>query len=334
MMRTIFRPALSLLGFGAAEAAPAEPIAPRPWYATGRAVGLAAVTAAVAAGLAYMVSNVPLMGPHLSRAEVTRHWGAAAIGAAVVAAYGLLIVWVAARDRRRGLRDTPAVEVGADAPRIPRSLGFEHVPVWAIVAATLISATGIVLMYALGVRLWMGGLAFLLPWIPLVAVEARSKFVRYGVFGGFALVCLLQVLHMGEHTTQVLQLLISDGILARSHGVFGQLDFELVHFVTDTTLWLTLGLFVLLMPGNRWLWIAFAAASLHQIEHFYLFWVYHAHHGFYMQGGFAGIMGKYGIIGSPLDRPYLHFTYNYIVIVPMLVALWDEARRMDSVKRA
>lgn len=332
-MRTRLRPALSLLGFGSAEAAPAETGSAH-WYASRRTVGLVVLTAVVTAGLAYMVREVPLMGPSLSRAEATRYWGAALIGAAIVAAYGLLIAGVAARDRRQGLREAPTVEVDSAAPRIPRSLGFERVPVWAIVAATLISATGIVLMYALGVRLWMGGLAFILPWAPLVAVEARSKFLRYGVFGGFALVCLLQVLHMGEHTTQVGQLLLNDGILARSHGVFGQLDFELVHFVTDTTLWLTLGLFVLLMPGNKWLWVAFAAASLHQIEHFYLFWVYHAHNGFYLDGGFAGIMGKNGMIGSPLDRPYLHFTYNFIVIVPMLVALWDEARRVDSTKRS
>ena len=332
-MRTRLRPALSLLGFGSAEAPPAETAAGH-WYTSRRTIKLVAVTALVVAGLAYMVRNVPLMGPSLTRDEATRYWGAAAIGALAVAAYALLIVSVAVRDRRRGLRDVADVKVSADAPTIPRSLRFETVPIWAIVAATAISVTGIVLMYILGVKLWMGGLAFILPWAPLVAVEARSKFVRYGVFGGFALVCLLQVLHMGEHTTQVGQLMISDGILARSHGVFGQLDFELVHFVTDTTLWLTLGLFVLLMPGNKWLWVAFAAASLHQIEHFYLFWIYHAHNGVYLDGGFAGIMGKNGMIGSPLDRPYLHFTYNYIVIVPMLVALWDEARRVDAGKPA
>ncbi len=34
-------------------------------------------------------------------------------------------------------------------------------------------------------------------------------------------------------------------------------------------------------------------------------------------------------IGSPLDRPYLHYTYNFIVFLPMVIALWDEARRVD-----
>jgi len=42
-------------------------------------------------------------------------------------------------------------------------------------------------------------------------------------------------------------------------------------------------------------------------------------------------MGDEGMIGSPLDRPYLHYTYNLIVFVPMLIAIWDEARHMDRV---
>jgi len=30
-------------------------------------------------------------------------------------------------------------------------------------------------------------------------------------------------------------------------------------------------------------------------------------------------------MGSPLERPYLHRTYNLIVFAPMLIAIWDEA---------
>ena len=96
-------------------------------------------------------------------------------------------------------------------------------------------------------------------------------------------------------------------------------------------LWINLGLLVIIFRGrNPWLWVAFAAASLHQIEHFYLFWLYHAHQSVYAGGGFAGIMGEGGMIGSPLDRPYLHFSYNFIVVVPMVIALWDQARRTDQ----
>ena len=58
-----------------------------------------------------------------------------------------------------------------------------------------------------------------------------------------------------------------------SHGVIGQLDFELVHFIADTTLWISLGALAIKFKGrNAWLWVAFGAAALHQVEHFYLFY--------------------------------------------------------------
>jgi hypothetical protein len=179
--------------------------------------------------------------------------------------------------------------------------------------------------------LWIVGLGVLLPWLPPLVFEAAWKREHYGAFAVFLAVVFFQTLHMGEHTVQVLQLLVTDGNLARSHGVFGQLDFETVHFVADTTVWLSLGIFVVVFGGkNRWLWIAFAATSVHEVEHLYLFWIYHTHPAFYAAGGFAGIMGSGGVIGSPLGRPYLHFTYNVIVTVPMVVALWELARGLDD----
>jgi len=154
------------------------------------------------------------------------------------------------------------------------------------------------------------------------------------MFACFGLIVILQLLHMVEHSTQLAQLLLTSGVLAKSHGVIGQLDFETVHFVADTTLWLSLGLLAINFRGrNRWLWVAFAAASTHEIEHLYLFWMYFGENTVYLSGGAAGILGHYGLIGTPLDRPYLHYMYNFIVIVPMLVAFWDEARRVDRVHR-
>ena len=141
---------------------------------------------------------------------------------------------------------------------------------------------------------------------------------------------LLQVGHMGEHTVQVTQLVMYGGQLAHSHGIFGQLDFETIHFFWDSSVWLCLGL---LLPrfsrGNRWLWIAFAAASVHEVEHLYLFYVYQADPSFYVNAGLAGIMGYDGVIGSPLARPYLHFAYNFVVVLPMVLAFWDQTKQVQ-----
>jgi hypothetical protein len=299
---------------------------------SGRVMGLALVIAAVVGFLAHMIIDVPIMAPVLSRGEVNDFWYAALFAALMVACG----VYVIVREVRTARRLSAAGE--AVHPEwavhthhvVPRSLTFQRVPGWALAAAAAASAIGVAIVSITGAPLWNGGLAFLVPWMPVIAVEAQWKYSRYGIFAAFALLVLLQVLHMGEHAMQVGQLAASDGDLASSHGVFGQLDFELVHFVTDTTLWFALGMLLILYRGkNAWLWIAFIAASLHQVEHFYLFFLYYFHEPFYSAGGFAGIMGENGLIGSPLDRPYLHFSYNFIIVVPMVIALWDEARQVD-----
>ena len=35
-------------------------------------------------------------------------------------------------------------------------------------------------------------------------------------------------------------------------------------------------------------------------------------------------MGNGGLIGSPVARPYLHFAYNFLVVVPMVCAFLDQ----------
>jgi hypothetical protein len=40
---------------------------------------------------------------------------------------------------------------------------------------------------------------------------------------------------------------------------------------------------------------------------------YHDH------GGFAGILGNGGVLPT-VSRPYLHFGYNFMVVVPMVIA--------------
>jgi hypothetical protein len=304
---------------------------PGRWVIDRRLMGVAVVGEVVAVFLAYMAVYVPVLGPKLTREEATRHWFAAIVAAAVVAIWATFVVRTALRARRASAPGTTAVaEHEGRLPRIPYALRFERVPSMWIRAALAFSVATIPFSVAFGASLWLAWLAILAPWWTIITLEARHKHARDAMFAIFGLLVILQLLHMVEHSTQLAQLVITGGALAKSHGVIGQLDFETVHFVADTTLWLSLGLLAINFKGrNTWLWVAFAAASLHQIEHLYLFWMYVGEHTVYLSGGAAGIMGHYGLIGSPLDRPYLHYTYNFIVIVPMLIAFWDEARRVD-----
>ncbi len=151
-------------------------------------------------------------------------------------------------------------------------------------------------------------------------------------------------------------------------GVFGQLDFETVHLVWDTAVWLGALVLLLKFPGNIWLWIAMGAASIHEIEHLFLGWIFFqdnaeayaymkqlwattvegntvtAHPAgktaalttFYEAGGKTGLMGKNGLVENvffgggasfPL-RPYLHFGYNTLVVVPTVLAFLVQVRRV------
>jgi len=201
----------------------------------------------------------------------------------------------------------------------------ELVPTRVIVATAAVSLGLDIATWLMGFPPWLVVSMTLAPWIPLLFIEGVRKYRHYGLYAVFGAIALLQVGHLGEHTVQVIQVFAFSGDLSRAHGLFGQLDFETVHFAWDSLVWI--GLVALLLRfgrDNPWLIVSFAAASLHEVEHIYLFYVYRFDPAFYFSGGFAGIMGSGGLVGSPLARPYLHFVYNVLVIVPLLFAFWRQ----------
>jgi hypothetical protein len=265
--------------------------------------------------------------PPVAHSVAIRHAGFALVALAIVAGVDVLVVG-AVLARRRHSAGSPS------APSLPwrqmvRSIGFQRVPRRALAAAALVSLVLVCAGVLEAAPLWMVALLGLAPFVPLALLEGVWKYEHYGAYALFVGIVVLQAGHLGEHTVQVTQLVATNGALDRSHGVFGQLDFETVHFFWDSAIWLSLCLLLRRFGrGNPWLWVAFAAASLHEVEHIYLYWLYRAHPAFYFHGGFEGIMGNDGVVGSPLARPYLHFAYNLIVVVPMVLALWDETKRV------
>ena len=150
-------------------------------------------------------------------------------------------------------------------------------------------------------------------------------------------------------------------------GVFGQLDFETVHLVWDTAVWLGALMLLTRFPRNIWLWVAMIAASIHEIEHLFLGYIFFFEGeksfavmkqlwattvsgnsvtaqpvglepdvaNFYEAGGRTGIMGKNGLVERVLFnttgtfplRPYLHFGYNTVVVIPTVIAFFVQVRR-------
>jgi hypothetical protein len=215
---------------------------------------------------------------------------------------------------------------------VPNVFSLQAVPVSAVMISVACSAILFLGSFYYGFPLWGKALCLLIPMAPLFTFEAAWKYEHYGFYAFMLVFAVLQVGHLGEHSAQVGQLLFSGGDISVAHGVFGALDRELVHFVWDSLVWV--GICVLLYklgPHNKWLWIALIASSFHEVEHLFLFYLDRFHTAFYDGGGTTGIMAKGGLVGTPFDRPYLHYVYNWFVVVPLLMALWDETKRAYNI---
>lgn len=281
---------------------------------------------AVSGFLFYMVQFVPVIAPYTPSRSARRHAGALPWVMLIV----VLVDAVTVRHHfRRSRGEEPRPMADLSAGKLPPPLHLEHVAERTIGMTAAASSVLLIGAALLAFPLWAIVLLTLAPWFPCLFVESLGKYEHYGLYAVFGVFVLLEVAHLGEHSVQVLQLLSNHGVLARSHGVFGQLDFEIVHFGWDTLVWL--GICVLLGRFGRenpWLWVSLAAASLHEVEHLYLFWLRWVDVTFYNNGGYAGIMGRGGVVGSPLGRPYLHFAYNVVVVVPLVIAFWDQSHRV------
>ena len=298
----------------------------------------AVVFAAALGFVAVMAAFVPVRNssqlPVLAGAQIHRHWPVAVVGLAIVVAVDALVAATTARRKRRA---RPHLEIappaGGPSGLLPRPLSRQRAPrsvvLWTVAVSLAVGAA------ALYVRapLWMASLWVVLTWLPVFVVEEIARYERYGFYAIFVGLAVLQVGHLAEHGAQMTQLLMTNGDLSRSHGFFGQLDFETVHFVWDSVIWLASGLLVFKLWDLRWLWISWIAASLHEVEHVYLWWNSRFHATFWAHGGIFGIFGRGGLIGSPLARPYIHFAYNFVVVATMLVGLWDETNRVRERQR-
>jgi hypothetical protein len=159
--------------------------------------------------------------------------------------------------------------------------------------------------------------------------------------GGVALATLatlvvLQGLHQTEHLVQVIQLLITGGNADLAQGVVTRFNQEVIHLAWTSGVWLLGAALLLRFRDNRWLWLAVAVASVHEVEHLYLYLV-SLQPAIALHGGVNGILAKGGLAGGPLQRPYLHFLYNLLELVPLVAALLDElaaAGPRDQAQRA
>jgi len=145
------------------------------------------------------------------------------------------------------------------------------------------------------------------PWIALLGFLAVS-----------------QTAHLLEHVAQMVQIHVLHLSGASAQGIVGQLNIEWVHFTWNA---LVLATLVVLLPRfrtNPWLIAVTPLAAWHFVEHSVMI-------ATFLKTGVAGspgLLSSGGLLfgGLPIPRPDLHFLYNLVETIPLLVAWLAELR--------
>ncbi|MGH3085696.1 MAG: cyclic nucleotide-binding domain-containing protein [Rubrobacteraceae bacterium] len=241
-----------------------------------------------------------------------------------------------------------------------RFVSFRRIPIKVVIVTALASWALQAWAFMTDQPIYTIAILAVIPWIPLALFEGLWKFQHYSWIAVFAVVAALQVLHLGEHALQVIQLGALNGTLAcpppstsfgqyattivmpdangqptntvgpAACGVLGFLDFELVHLVWDSLVWLGALWLLTRFPRNKWLWVAMIFASIHEVEHLFLGYIFYLENplvfayqqqlwdisgsgnnltatpagfeetqaNFYTAGGKTGLLGKSGLVES------------------------------------
>ena len=136
---------------------------------------------------------------------------------------------------------------------------------------------------------------------------------------------LTQTAHLIEHVAQMVQIHVLHLSGASALGIVGQLNIEWVHFIWNALVLVTLLVLLPRFRANPWLIAVTPLAAWHFVEHSVII-------ATYIQTGISGtpgLLSSGGLLfgGLPIARPDLHFLYNLVETVPLLVAWLVEIRK-------
>src|SRR5256886_12050855 len=208
-----------------------------------------------------------------------------------------------------------------------RMISIHSVPLPFILLTAVISV-GLVTTFWLGWAMWQMAVLVILAWLPLFFRKTVSIQRQYSWLAIFFILVVTQGAHVLEHVAQMVQihLLGLSGLQAR--GIFGMLDIEWVHFIWNSWVLLCAVLLVFLFRKNPWLWVLLVISVWHEMEHVYIMSVF-LHTGHI---GAPGLLARGGAIGGglPLSRPDLHFFYNFLEEIVLIIAYLYQIQRLPK----
>ncbi|MBI3762613.1 MAG: cyclic nucleotide-binding domain-containing protein [Chloroflexi bacterium] len=199
---------------------------------------------------------------------------------------------------------------------------FSHVPQRSIILTAGLSYLTLFTAILLGYPLWVVALVAFAPWLPLLTSEVVYDYRHYAWLAVFEALLLLQFGQFAEHLAQIVQIFLLHFPPEQANGIFGQVNREWVLFLWNTALLAGIVVLALRWPRNRALWVAAVVAAWVEIEMIVIVITY-VSTGIV---GSPGLLGRGGVIGTPLLRPDLHFIYSLTQTGVLIWALVAQLR--------
>jgi hypothetical protein len=210
---------------------------------------------------------------------------------------------------------------------VKTTISLHRLPFFCVMLTCIVS---LVLMYMLTLS-WKISLVVLLValvWLPIFLLKTVSLYREYRWLALMFVLVVAQGAHLLEHSVQMLQIHVLGVSVANANGIFSIFNTEWVHFLWSTWVLLFATLFLFLFRRNPWLKVLFVASIWHAIEHSYILYE-SIHTGI---TGLPGLLAQGGAIagGLPIIRPDLHFLYNLVVEVLLVIAYLYQIRQMQT----
>ncbi len=200
-----------------------------------------------------------------------------------------------------------------------------------LVLTTLASVTACIAFVLMADFVWWWlALAILIAWTPLAFKLFSSYMSMSTALAVWFVFVAVQSVHLSEHLAQMVQIHLLGRTFAMSHGILGgtMFDVEWFHFFFDTG-WIpfnTIILLVMLHGRDKWLWIMWPIVGFYAAEHIQII-------SDYLSTGITGTPGLLGAGGHihwflSISRPDLHFTYNLLEEIPMLLGFFAYRQRL------
>lgn len=206
-----------------------------------------------------------------------------------------------------------------------RALTINSVPANIILLTAMASYGAMIFAIIQGWPLWAVVVVTILTWLPVVSMEVGWTYRHYEWLALFYVLVLINAGHFMEHVVQMTQIHILGVAPKNAKGIISQLDTEWIHFSANLITLLLVLVLLSRFRQNVWLWVTAVVGTWHVIEHSYILNVY-------LQTGVTsspGLLTKGGALGGglPFIRPDMHFIYNLLVTVPLMLAFAYQLRR-------